>query len=171
MIAKNSQSGHVTYGLQEFTVDTEADVKMLPLDVPMGSSALCVETGAVYILNGNREWKIFGESSPSGGGVTKEYVDTQVATKQDILHSGENIKTINNESILGEGNININPDVIVNDGTQDYKVTFELINGEPVLVTTPVGESPEPDARIPETDGEAQEADPAEPADPIDEEE
>lgn len=171
MIARNSQSGHVTYGLQEFTIDTEADVKLLPLDIPVGSAAFCVETGAVYILNGNREWKIPGSSSPSGGGVTKEYVDTQVATKQDILHSGENIKTINNESILGEGNININPDVIVTDGGQDYKVTFKLIDGEPVLVTTPVGESPEPDTHIPETDWEAQEADPAEPANPIEEEE
>lgn len=142
MIARNSQSGHTTYGLQEFTVDTEADVKMLPLDIPMGSTALCVETGAVYILNGNKEWKLFGgSSSPSGGGVSKEYVDTQVATKQDILRSGENIKTINNESILGEGNININPDVIVSDEGQDYKVTFELRDGQPILVTVPVGDT------------------------------
>ena len=38
---------------------------------------------------------------------TKEYVDTKVATKQDTLTSGTNIKTINNESILGSGNITI----------------------------------------------------------------
>ena len=37
----------------------------------------------------------------------KGYVDTQVATKQDILVSGTNIKTINNENILGSGNISI----------------------------------------------------------------
>lgn len=38
---------------------------------------------------------------------TKKYVDDKVTTKQDILVSGTNIKTINNESILGSGNINI----------------------------------------------------------------
>lgn len=37
----------------------------------------------------------------------KQYVDTQVATKQNTLVSGTNIKTINNQSLLGSGNINI----------------------------------------------------------------
>ena len=35
------------------------------------------------------------------------YADDVVATKQDTLVSGTNIKTINNESILGSGNITI----------------------------------------------------------------
>lgn len=35
------------------------------------------------------------------------YVDTKLMTKQDTLVSGTNIKTINNESILGSGNIEI----------------------------------------------------------------
>ena len=35
--------------------------------------------------------------------MTNNYHDS---TKQDILVSGQNIKTINNQSILGEGNIN-----------------------------------------------------------------
>lgn len=39
--------------------------------------------------------------------VTSAYVQTQVSTKQDTLVSGTNIKTINNQSILGEGNIEI----------------------------------------------------------------
>ena len=38
---------------------------------------------------------------------TKSQVDTAIATKQDTLVSGTNIKTINNESILGSGNITI----------------------------------------------------------------
>lgn len=38
---------------------------------------------------------------------SKTYTDTQVAKKQDTLISGTNIKTINNQSILGSGNINI----------------------------------------------------------------
>lgn len=38
---------------------------------------------------------------------TKQYVDAADALKQDLLVSGTNIKTINNQSILGSGNINI----------------------------------------------------------------
>jgi len=39
--------------------------------------------------------------------VTSNDISTQLATKQNTLVSGSNIKTINNESILGSGNINI----------------------------------------------------------------
>ena len=49
-----------------------------------------------------------------GTGVSQDYVDSQIqkvegeiAKKQDILESGTNIKTINGESILGSGNIDI----------------------------------------------------------------
>lgn len=38
---------------------------------------------------------------------TKTYVDTGLGTKQDTLVSGTNIKTINNQSILGSGDITI----------------------------------------------------------------
>ena len=38
---------------------------------------------------------------------TEEYVDSAVEGKQDTLISGENIKTINGQSVLGSGNITI----------------------------------------------------------------
>lgn len=38
---------------------------------------------------------------------SETYTDTQVATKQNTLVSGTNIKTINSTSLLGSGNINI----------------------------------------------------------------
>jgi hypothetical protein len=41
------------------------------------------------------------------GYATENYVDTGLATKQATLVSGTNIKTINNTSILGSGNIDI----------------------------------------------------------------
>ena len=37
----------------------------------------------------------------------KGYVDTELSTKQDTLVSGTNIKTLNNESLLGSGNIDL----------------------------------------------------------------
>ena len=39
--------------------------------------------------------------------VTTEYIDTALAKKQDTLQSGTNIKTINGNSLLGEGDITI----------------------------------------------------------------
>lgn len=57
MITKISQSGHVAYGLQEFMIDTVKDLNQLPINIPMGSTAFCIETGSVYVLNGKREWK------------------------------------------------------------------------------------------------------------------
>lgn len=36
------------------------------------------------------------------------WVLARLSTKQDTLVSGTNIKTVNNESLLGSGNINLN---------------------------------------------------------------
>lgn len=41
--------------------------------------------------------------------VNKDYVDNLLSLKQDILISGETIKTVNGQSILGSGDITINP--------------------------------------------------------------
>ena len=38
----------------------------------------------------------------------KLYIQKICSNKQDILISGENIKTINGESIIGNGNIDLN---------------------------------------------------------------
>lgn len=46
-------------------------------------------------------------------------VDSLLASKQNTLVSGENIKTINQESLLGDGNI-----VIDETNIDDYDVTF-----------------------------------------------
>lgn len=55
---------------------------------------------------------------------TKQYVENKLEDKQDVLVSGENIKTINNTSLLGEGNIVI-------EGVTDYVALNNLpqING------------------------------------------
>lgn len=51
--------------------------------------------------------KYLGKITDNKDLVTKEYVDNADATKQATLVSGTNIKTINNNSILGSGNISI----------------------------------------------------------------
>lgn len=47
------------------------------------------------------------DDSVGGNVYTKDEVDALLLEKQDTLVSGTNIKTINNQSILGSGNINI----------------------------------------------------------------
>lgn len=40
----------------EYVVDAVSDISDLPTDVGMGSSALVIATGSVYILGGDGEW-------------------------------------------------------------------------------------------------------------------
>lgn len=56
MIGIMKTSGHVTYGLKEYVVDSTEDVAKLPLDGVMGSTAFVIDTGDVYMLNGKKEW-------------------------------------------------------------------------------------------------------------------
>lgn len=44
---------------RDFIVDTEADVANLP-ECSTGSSALVIESGAVYIVNTSGNWVAFG---------------------------------------------------------------------------------------------------------------
>lgn len=52
-----STSGHTAYGVKEFIVDTEEDIKNLPIDIPMGSTALVIGNSTVWCLDGQGEWK------------------------------------------------------------------------------------------------------------------
>ena len=64
------------------------------------------------IVNHVGSWEYVGSEGPY---YTKSETDTLLNAKQNTLVSGQNIKTINNESLLGEGNINIQ-----SGGTSDY---------------------------------------------------
>lgn len=83
----------------------------------------------IYLKNNNEEQLVYipriepsGEIHPSGGGeyTAGDYIDISpsnvisvtgitelIDAKQDILIAGTNIKTINHQSLLGEGNIDI----------------------------------------------------------------
>lgn len=51
--------------------------------------------------------KILAPKTDNEDVIDKQYVDTGLSGKQATLVSGTNIKTINNQSLLGSGNINI----------------------------------------------------------------
>lgn len=48
--------------------------------------------------------------SSGGNGITQQEAEQLLATKQDKLYSGQNIKTINNTTLLGSGNIPVGTD-------------------------------------------------------------
>ena len=76
---------------------------------------------------------------------SRNYVDSKVSTKQDTLVSGTNIKTINNQSLLGSGNITIgggstNINIVDLGSLQESggTLTHELTNQIFTLAGTPV---------------------------------
>lgn len=106
-------------------VDTLADLYAISSGVAyVGMPVVVVGESAMYILTdisgiaSEAGWKKVGTvniSTDSGGTVdldsilssyaTKDYVASAVGDKQAALVSGENIKTVNGESLLGSGNI------------------------------------------------------------------
>lgn len=60
----------------------------------------------------NDKWELIGNTSID---LTQYATKTDLESKQDTLVSGVNIKTINNQSILGSGNLTISGDVKVDD--------------------------------------------------------
>ena len=67
MINLYKQDGETLYGIKEFLLDTEGDVKDLPTKkIGVGSTAMVITSGNLYILNGSHQWVLF--SSVSGGG-------------------------------------------------------------------------------------------------------
>ena len=51
-----STNGDIQYNINEYVIDTEADLESLPKNCAMGSSALCLENGSVYIKDGKGKW-------------------------------------------------------------------------------------------------------------------
>ena len=52
-----STNGQVQYNVSEFVIDSPDDLEKLPKRSQMGSAALCLSDGAVYMKNSKGEWK------------------------------------------------------------------------------------------------------------------
>lgn len=55
MIKLVANDGEKSYGIKEYVIDTPDDIKSLP-PCMMGSSALVISTGEVYIINSEKKW-------------------------------------------------------------------------------------------------------------------
>ena len=95
-----------------FIADTIDDLKDLPKNSSMGSTCYVISNATKYMVNSKGDW--IAQYINTNGGmmpdlsnyVTKdmlEKLEQLIDTKQDLLIDGENIKTINGQSILGSG--------------------------------------------------------------------
>jgi len=51
-----STNGDIQYNVNEYVVDEPEDLNSLPKGCVMGSSALCLSNGSVYIKNSKGKW-------------------------------------------------------------------------------------------------------------------
>lgn len=65
-----STNGQVQYNINEYVIDTPEDLNKLPKNCAMGSQALCLSNGSIYMKDGTHTWKLFSSNggSSSGGG-------------------------------------------------------------------------------------------------------
>lgn len=56
MFKLTASNGEVQYDVNEYACDTPEDIAKLPTNCSMGSYAIVISTGDVYMLNGKREW-------------------------------------------------------------------------------------------------------------------
>lgn len=75
-----------------------------------GSAWVCIKDGTGQEpASGSTYWQLLAAGIPATNYYTKTQVDTALQDKQDALVSGQNIKTVNNESLLGSGNVTVKP--------------------------------------------------------------
>jgi hypothetical protein len=55
-VVLRAQNGEVRYNVNEYVLDTIADIVNLPTTCATGSTALVIETAEVYIKNGEGIW-------------------------------------------------------------------------------------------------------------------
>jgi hypothetical protein len=113
MINLYKQDGEILYGIKEFLLDSEDDVKDLPTKkIHVGSMAMVIPTGAIYILNGFSEWvKISGSSGSNGTLIAPTDIDKICGSVLDdslynilpygnSLYMRQNIEAVQEESEL-----------------------------------------------------------------------
>ena len=71
MINLYKQDGDTLYGIKEFIIDSAEDVANLPTNIPkirVGSTALVISSGDIYMLNGDGKWVLIGGGSGGSEG-------------------------------------------------------------------------------------------------------
>ena len=56
MIKIKSSNGNIAYDIYEYVVDNANEINALPAACGMGSTAIVISTGELYIKNGEGKW-------------------------------------------------------------------------------------------------------------------
>lgn len=91
------QDGETLYGIKEFILDNTDDIKNLPTNIKVGSTALIIPTAEIYILNGSKKWVEIGTESGSGEGSDsdaatcgcEDFIEAIDANNNEIVDSVE----------------------------------------------------------------------------------
>lgn len=91
MINLYKQDGETLYGIKEYLLDTVDDLSSLPDNIRIGSSALILSTGDLYILNGEKKWVLFAFESSSSSGSDSDSSDAldKLLSKYDANADGK----------------------------------------------------------------------------------
>lgn len=126
----------------------EATIDQRPINATIGEDIQVDVNGAILQMNGLVDGD-YGDIAVSNNGGTMTITQTALNSKQNTLVSGTNIKTINNESILGSGNLTISNGggstaetfETVSKNLKAYPATLNYINGTltSIVYTIPTG--------------------------------
>lgn len=99
MITLYRQDGEILYGIKDFLLDSEEDLQNLKTHWKSGSSALVISSGKRYILNGKKEWVLFGGNSSSSGNSSCNDLLNQLDQDGDgIIDQSESAAVVEMES-------------------------------------------------------------------------
>ena len=85
MISIGSNGQRIAYGIKNYNLDSEADLKKLQTrNEPMGSTCFVISTSKYYMLNSSNKWV---EITPFGKTVSSDVVPPD-EDQNDIIYDG-----------------------------------------------------------------------------------
>lgn len=94
MISIGSNGQKIAYGIKHYNLDTEADLKKLPIvNEKMGCTCFVIETSKYYMLNSNHKWieitpfgkVVSSDGSGEGGDII---IPPEDKPDDDIIYEG-----------------------------------------------------------------------------------
>jgi hypothetical protein len=64
-----SSNGEISYGVNDYVIDTDDELNEIPNNAEGGSTAYSIESGTTFIKDNMNEWSVLNTSAGSGGGI------------------------------------------------------------------------------------------------------
>lgn len=71
MIQIMSSNGEISYGVNDYVIDTDDELNEIPSNAEGGSTAYSIESGTTFIKDNMNEWSVLNTSAGSGGGISE----------------------------------------------------------------------------------------------------